>query len=225
MDTNYYKQLKMENKKLEKRIERIREIVNDTPGLLQVKEEWCRFLYHLKYVVKPKTYVEIGIWNGAGLATVQKLMPECRLIGIDVLRPDQQQNNEQGDTYFPLFEFIQGNSHDEWTYKQLLGKLQGERADVVFIDGLHHFDDVYQDWKDYGLLGKHVGFHDITDSEYSRRGGFYVHFLWEFLKTQYEGKEFVLPNNNIPSDERWGGIGILDLNKKLGTHPLPTDIT
>jgi len=77
----------------------------------------------------------------------------------------------------------------------------------------------------YGHLSPVVAFHDIVHSEYSRRGGYAVHFLWEYLKTEYEHKEFIqyaeVTEEN--TEDAWGGLGVLFLTNRIGWHPQPFD--
>jgi hypothetical protein len=106
--------------------------------------------------------------------------------------------------------------------------LKGKRADVLFIDGSHLFDDVYKDWLDYAPLARVVALHDVNWSNYMKTAGFDVHWLWQYLKTQYECEELLCPaEERLGEDNKvdiWGGIGIVYLDKKIGRHPLPMDI-
>jgi hypothetical protein len=200
------------------------DIFNATPGTLQVGWEWSHWLEKLENEIKPKVYVELGIEYGGGLTTIHQVLPDCRLIGIDLKHPSDAVSNLWKDKeYHKNFEFMLGDSHDPKTKANLVETLGGKRVDVMFIDGAHFFDDVYKDWMDYGPLGKIVVFHDITYSQYAKQGGFYVHFLWEYLKTQYEWEELIAPDKERNNPNQWGGIGILYLKGKLGLHPLPTD--
>ena len=215
---------------MEDKYKKYKNIYDDTPGVLQVGWEWVRWLEKLENQIKPQTYVEIGTEYGGSLATINKTLPLCRLIGID-LKPAHEANSipfNPSNKYEHHYEFIKGDSHNIETWKKLMIALKGERADVLFIDGAHLFDDVYQDWKDYAPLAKVVALHDISWSEYSRVAGFNVHFLWEYLKTQYRSEELLCPEpERINEDNKidiWGGIGILYLEDKIGRHPLPMDI-
>lgn len=70
--------------------------------------------------------------------------------------------------------------------------------DFVFIDGGHNYQDVDADWKNYGLMGRWVGFHDIMEPGL----GSIVH--WNEIKGKYPSMEFsILPD--------WNGIGVVHM--------------
>jgi hypothetical protein len=210
---------------MEDELKKYYDIYDDTPGTLQVRWEWACWLHKLDTEIKPKTYVEIGNEYGGSLATINKLLPETRLIGIDLKPAHEGVSNPVNppDKYEHHYEFIKGDSHDVNTWKELMMRLGGKRADVIFIDGSHRFEDVYQDWTDYARLAKVVAFHDICWSAYAERGGFFVHFLWNYLNKQYRGEEIIAPRGTEDSNGKWGGIGVLHLVDKLGYFPLPMD--
>lgn len=208
-----------------KRNKELAEIITSTPIVEQETWEWVHFLKFLESI-QPKTYLEIGVCFGAALTTVKKILPSCRCLGIDIVHPRDSDSSPVGGKYVDekYFEFIQGNSQSPTTMRKLLEHLNKQKLDVLFIDGDHGFEGCYSDFKNFAPLARIVAFHDITFSPFSHRGGWYTHFVWEYLKTQYEWKEIITPEiYNIPVEERWGGIGILFLDKQTHWHPLETD--
>ena len=177
---------------MEDRVEEIKQIVKDAQGLLQVHWEWERFLTLLDEI-KPKTYLELGIEYGGSIATVKKLLPDCRCIGIDLKHPLKADSNQWGGVNCQYFEFVMGDTHHIGTKDKLERMLEGKRADILLIDANHKFLDVVQDFYDYAPLAKVVALHDIVWSPYAEWGGFYVHFFWEYLKTQYRSEEILVP--------------------------------
>lgn len=94
-------------------------------------KEWLS-AFHL--AIKPRSYCEIGVADGATLALVP---PGTNAIGID---PCPQIRNELlGSTR--IFKV----SSDEFFSKNKIEYLVGEKADLVFIDGLHQFQQVFRD--------------------------------------------------------------------------------
>jgi len=72
--------------------------------------------------------------------------------------------------------------------------------DFVFIDGDHTYDGVLADWRNYGPLGRWVGFHDIKEADH----GYGTVQLWEELKDKYPSMEIGVAGN-------WNGIGLLKM--------------
>ena len=74
-----------------------------------------------------KRYLEVGVWDGVHLASVDI----ADKTGIDIL--------ERPAILDDATRYTEGNSHDA------LSELAGERFDVIFIDGLHHYEHCIKD--------------------------------------------------------------------------------
>ncbi len=87
-------------------------------------------------LLQPARYVEIGIERGA----VMRLLPSsCRVVGID----PEPRVEESGIS--ALASIYLGTSDDFFTTEDLREWLGGP-FDLAFIDGLHNFDQVLQDF-------------------------------------------------------------------------------
>ncbi|MEX0387230.1 class I SAM-dependent methyltransferase [Spiribacter onubensis] len=93
--------------------------------------------------MKPRTYLEIGVADGATLALVR---PETNAVGVD---PDPKIKNELLCST-RLFK----TSSDDFFLKNKIETLVGGKADLVFIDGLHEFKQVIRDVANAGNNAK-----------------------------------------------------------------------
>jgi len=154
---------------------------------------------------KVKTFLEIGsrcgtiaryIWQETG----------AKITCVDL--PGGAWGNEK---YLPALKanvqkaggrLVLGDS----TSPEVIGKIYGNTYDFIFIDGDHSEEGVRADWKNYGMLGKYVGFHDIAGTHYSTKNDktVEVHKLWDELRVEYDTVEHVGPGSRM-------GIGIVTL--------------
>jgi hypothetical protein len=170
-------------------------------GALQSYYELERLLAYLK-PLEPKSIVEIGCDAGGTLYAWMQFIP--KVIGIDLPMAEYCSGK-------PLHsygaEVILGNSHDEKTKQQLLDYLNGERVDILFIDGDHSYEGVKQDFEMYRDVVQDNGlviFHDIGGNEILCKG---VCKFWCELKEQYSYIEFCEPKS-------WAGIGVLNVGER-----------
>jgi hypothetical protein len=98
------------------------------------------WLQHLQAALSPKTYLEIGVEQGHSLAT-------ARPIGIDP-RP-RLSTKLVAET-----EIFTETSDEFFAQRRLNSLLDGKSLDLVFIDGLHLFEQVL---KDFTNVEKHCG--------------------------------------------------------------------
>lgn len=147
-------------------------------------------------VFKPKIVLEIGIANGASLASWAEMVQPELTIGIDPLTnpktPEQQEsfNNLLKRYNIHLIPHV---SCIPEAHKELERILNGRKVDFMFIDADHRYDSVRHDYYNYvKYLNKPaiVGLHDIYYSEQIFDSGSQVSVLWNRLKNQYSYDEF-----------------------------------
>ena len=153
--------------------------------------------------IKPNIIIEIGVLRG-GIISYYKDKIE-QVIGIDIGTHPKGLLRNYPD------EVVIGNSHSGATYDEVKKRLNGKKADVLFIDGDHSAYGCKLDFTMYSQFvreGGMVAFHDIL------RGGWHEEAtskhgkeiragkVWNDLKHDYEYKELV-------NGDRWAGIGIL----------------
>lgn len=169
-----------------------------------------------------RSYLEIGLKNGATLRRVAQTLPRYSLlVGIDMpgasawgVRPEkaelardrllalQAEQQLEGQRLLIIF----GNSRDAGIVD---AAAKFGPYDAVFVDADHTIEGVRADWMNYGPMGRMVLFHDI-DAKTSkvRTGRIYecgVHKLWAQLKGRYRHEEII-------GAERGMGIGVLWVN-------------
>jgi tetratricopeptide (TPR) repeat protein len=96
------------------------------------KEVLERIIAHLR----PRTYVEIGVFQGA---TLRLTKTTKRSIGIDPV-PQIQWSLEPNMRVFPT------TSDDFFAQHDLIAELGDRRVDLAFIDGMHQFDFALRDF-------------------------------------------------------------------------------
>jgi len=110
-------------------------------GILQAQiilggERYHKVLAHIFGVLKPRTYVEIGVFEGQ---TLQLATPPTFAIGIDPVPrlkraplPNHRIFEETSDAFFAGYD--------------LRAELGGLPVDLAFIDGMHHFEYALRDF-------------------------------------------------------------------------------
>ena len=86
--------------------------------------------------LKPRTYLEIGVFKGQSLRLAD---PQTRAIGID---PVPQLEQPPG----PLQTVHAIASDDFFAQHDVIAELGGERIELAFIDGMHHFEYALRDF-------------------------------------------------------------------------------
>lgn len=116
---------------------------------------------------KPARTLEIGTFCGGTLyhflANAADFTVGATIVTVDNLEAAPDNRHLYPDWTPPGVHCIPiiGNSHDEETFEQVA---EHGPFDFIFIDGLHTYDAVEQDWNDYKQLaapGAVVAFHDI----------------------------------------------------------------
>ncbi len=167
----------------------------------------------------PVRMCEIGTEHGGTNLLFSQSLPSLQvMIGVDLFiknkaqlqlfhRPDQSVCLLNGSSYTPQM------------VKRVEDVLQGEKLDVLFIDGDHHYEGAKKDFLMYRHLVREDGFvlfHDIILDHHARfgkdtpgwSGG--VPILWERLKKFYPNQEFV--ENH---DQDGMGIGMLRFSSSV----------
>jgi hypothetical protein len=97
---------------------------------------YLEVLASIHRLLRPRTYVEIGVEHGAALRLA---LPETRAIGID----PQPQIEDPLPGHVRLFR---ETSDDFFARHDLIAELGGERVELAFIDGMHHFEFALRDF-------------------------------------------------------------------------------
>jgi predicted O-methyltransferase YrrM len=173
--------------------------------------------YHILYDIantfgdKKINYVEIGAYAG-GSSCLMMQRPDTTIISIDLGVPipkavvfENVINYKSNNNYY---KFIEGNSQSQTTKDKVIETLSNSRVlgytnkiDILFIDGDHSFDGVFNDFLMYEELvnvGGYIIFDDYNDKEFSPE-----------VKSAVDGL--------IPSLSNYEIIGTLE--NKLGAYP------
>ena len=155
-----------------------------TPRWLQAQimfggEAYMAVLERIHAHLKPRTYIEIGVFQGESL---QLARPPTQAIGVDpepkLLVPPAANHRVFAETSDAFFA-----SHD------LNAEFGGVPVDLAFIDGMHHFEYAL---RDFANIERHctrdstVLIHDCypLDRETARRGGtppFWSGDIWRLI--------------------------------------------
>lgn len=99
-------------------------------------EDYFAILARLHAQLKPRTYLEVGVFRGSSL---RRVPPETLAIGIDPKPlldqppgPNQRVFAETSDDYFAKHDVVQ--------------EFGGHRIDMAFIDGMHQFEYALRDF-------------------------------------------------------------------------------
>lgn len=127
------------------------------------------------YVVK--SYLEIGVHNGASMSYVVRDKNQKVCYGIDLfesttghyvndkLSENRTKNNILNNNISSTINLIKGNSFLSETIDKLKVNLNGKLIDLLFIDGDHSYDGVRNDFINYEKFVKKNGFIVIDDYE------------------------------------------------------------
>jgi cephalosporin hydroxylase len=151
---------------------------------------------------KPKTILEIGTARGGTLFLASQLADDDALI-VSIDLPDGMYGGGYPKWKIPFYlsfkkanqkiELIQGDSHSDEIYNQLVSILKGRKIDYLFIDGDHTFEGVKKDFDTYTQLLNEkavVAFHDIG-KDLSEVPNHFVHEYWESIKKNYNYREVI----------------------------------
>jgi methyltransferase family protein len=133
------------------------EAYSDKAGWLAMNGDRLALLGILA-VVKPRTVVQVGVWEAADVATFQHVLPGVRVHGID--KDPKPRAVERADA--GLFSLVIRDSAD--VLKDLLVNV---RPDLVYVDGDHGRDRVLWDLRTSleNARHAHVVVHDYRHME------------------------------------------------------------
>jgi hypothetical protein len=99
-------------------------------------DSYLVFLERLHAFLRPRTYVEIGVWDGTSLRLAQ---PGTTAIGID---PFPRITNDLPE-HIRVFE---ETSDRFFEHRDMRRELGGQTVELAFIDGMHQFEFVLRDF-------------------------------------------------------------------------------
>jgi hypothetical protein len=99
-------------------------------------EDYFRVLERLHAYLRPRTYIEIGVWKGKSLRLAKA--PTLAL-GVD---PAPQLKSPPG----PNVRLFSQSSDEFFVSRDVIAELGGQRVDLALIDGMHHFEYALRDF-------------------------------------------------------------------------------
>ena len=156
------------------------------------------FLFVLFRLIRPQTYVELGVYTGASLiaacAAAKSFCAAGTIFGIDTWTGDQHNGVYEGTSiYQDLSRYLDSNFPEakliRSTFLDARSRFQAGSIDVLNIDGFHTYEAVKEDFVTWFPAVAPQGvilFHDIA--VFDRNFG--VHRLWNELKKQFVTIEF-----------------------------------
>lgn len=132
--------------------------------------------------LKPKKIIEIGSWHGGSAIRMAQLAPEAEITCIDTwlgasefyTKKTKDRDLQFKDGFPQVFYTFKANTKDYPNIKALPLPSHEARnlvqdADLIYIDGSHDFDAVYQDIKDYHLKAPVLFGDDYTNKDFEVR--------------------------------------------------------
>jgi tetratricopeptide (TPR) repeat protein len=147
-------------------------------------EDYYSWLQRFHELLRPASYVEIGLGHGRSLALAG---PETKAAGIDPYQGFWEQLNyvcpHGPATLFPL---ASDDFFTQYNLREVLGK---ETFDLAFIDGLHLFEQVLKDFinlEQYAGKDSVILIHDCLPiapivAERERCTGFWTGDVWRII--------------------------------------------
>lgn len=127
-----------------------------------------------------RTYLEIGVHNGASMSYVVSQDTPVKCIGVDLFESTTQQykkdsllanrtyeNINKNNKAKSSIQLIKGNSQTETTFSEVELAVGEDLVDLLFIDGDHSYDGIKSDFDNYARFVKKGGFVVIDD--YNKR--------------------------------------------------------
>lgn len=178
----------------------------------QVPEEIEQLVRHIEGRKKrPVNFLEIGTFYGGMFYILANLCESNgKFISIDLPAMNaitEEQVEARNKQLYPLgtgIDLFRLSSHDPVALEEVETALDGDKLDILFLDGDHSYPGVvldYETFKPFVREGGLIIFHDIIDSENHRSQNCMVSQFWNEL----EGNKVSFKKTG----ETWGGIGIL----------------
>ena len=129
----------------------------------------------LTKLVDIKTYLEIGVHNGASMAYTISNNSNMKCIGVDLFENtisryshDSLQYNRTSDNILNInksnrISLVKGNSFLEETIQKVDSILNEDQVDLLFIDGDHSYKGISNDFNNYKKFVKAGGLIVIDD--------------------------------------------------------------
>jgi len=158
--------------------------------------------------------LEVGTCGGGTLYVWAKVAKAgAKIITIDL--PDTYEDDK-----IPIFKsfgkekkqdihLVRSDSHSLETLKIVTDILNGDKLDLLFIDGDHSYEGAKKDFELYSPLvrkGGVIGMHDIVPipiNSFQKEIG--VHRFWDEIKNKYDHEEII----EDAGHQRGYGIGLL----------------
>lgn len=178
---------------------------------LQDFRELAQLAGHIERL-RPGRVLEIGVCEGGWLYVMAPFFaPGATLVGIDPLTKSIIREERLSATLAKLaadhtVHLIWANSESAEAFGQVREVLDGQKLDLLHIDGAHDYESVLADWQNYGAFvrpGGLVVFHDIS----SRHGAEEVHRVWDRIVA--EGR---FRTTEISVREKDVGIGVVEID-------------
>jgi len=182
----------------------------------QITSELQSFLNFVK-TQKPKYVLEIGTAFGGTLFLLSRTVSkDAIIISLDLPRSKYGISYQKWRTklYYTFALpnqqvcLIRGDSHDTKTLNEVKKILNGNKIDLLYVDGDHSYNGVKKDFELYSQLVNDNGFvvfHDILLDGYKN---YNVNKFWKEIKNRYENFEFV---ENL--NQGFAGFGIIQFKK------------
>lgn len=159
--------------------------------------------------LKPRIVLEIGTFKG-GTAMIWSQFASERVISCDLSPMGRRariiESFPPADSKCQLI-LMTGDSHDDTFRERVARELDGDRVDLLFIDGDHSAQGVRSDYEMYRLFvrpGGLIAFHDIVESQPVPENR--VYDFWKTVRDQSNASEI------ISSAQQCGyGIGVLSV--------------
>jgi predicted O-methyltransferase YrrM len=178
-------------------------------GLERLGEHWryadiTTALLGLSRLLRPESYLEIGVRRGRSMAMVAATCPHCRIVGFDLWIQNYAGMPNPGPEfvreelarvgYQGQLELIGGNSHQ--TVKQYFKTQPDAFFDLITVDGDHSLQGAAEDLADVLprlKIGGAIVFDDIVHPQHRYLSQVWRHFTqdserfttWEFDELGY----------------------------------------
>lgn len=155
------------------------------------------FAYELIRELRPRAFVELGVWKGESYFTFCQSVAEnglqTRCYGIDTFLGDDHTGVFSSELKANVFSWNQRyaifSTLKQMTFDEAAADFPDGSIDLLHIDGSHRYEDVHNDfltWLPKVSEGGVILFHDI----YARLADFGVGRLWEEIRSQGESFAF-----------------------------------